>query len=100
MGILIERTAISSSSEETSHQVDENPAPGYVSRQSSTEVDPAPVVMIRNAANNILSKPAQLTEYDAQTHIMQFMQSSEADRLLLMYVQHTLPSHRLIVQIL
>lgn len=97
MGILIERTAISASSEETSNRIDENTAPGYVSRQSSTEVDPAPVIMIRNAANNVLSKPAQLTEYDAQNHIMQFIQSSEADRLLLMYVQRTFTSHRLIV---
>lgn len=84
LNVLIERTT--NASADVPPRDNEAAAAGYTSRQSSTEVDPAPVLMIRTAANNVLSKPAYLTEYDAQDRIAKFMQSSEASRLLLMYV--------------
>lgn len=84
IGALVDRTV--NASAEDSCQQNENAVTGYVSRQSSTEVDPAPVVMIRNAANNVLLKPALLTDFDAQTRITQFLQSSEASSLMLLCV--------------
>ena len=83
MNVLVERTAPLNSTAPV--EIAETAPNIYNSRQSSTELDPAPVVMIRNAAHDVTVHPVALTDQEVEEQISLFIQSAEAIRLLQMY---------------